>query len=165
MEIKELHHETEKRDIAEYILRLLPDYFGIEESTREYIENAGHNIVFAAYEQDSCIGFISALKHNSATMEIDSMGVLHNYHHQHVGSALMNELLAYAKRQGFSYVSVKTLSYSHPDEGYRKTRCFYYSFGFQPLEENKGLWGMDCPCLLLVKHIQDHDHIINYDPN
>jgi len=40
-----------------------------------------------------------------------------------------------------------------PDTGYEKTRRFYASAGFLPLEEIRGLWPENPPCLLMVKTI------------
>ena len=50
-------------------------------------------------------------------------------------------------------LQVKTLSESHPDAGYAKTRAFYRAMGFHPLEEFKTLWGEANPCLLMVKKL------------
>jgi hypothetical protein len=54
---------------------------------------------------------------------------------------------------GIEYLQVKTLSDSHPDEGYVKTRAFYRSVGFRPLEEMRELWSPDQPALLLIKRL------------
>ena len=41
---------------------------------------------------------------------------------------------------------------SDVDEGYARTRAFYETRGFVPLEELHDLWDHN-PCLLLVKHL------------
>jgi hypothetical protein len=51
---------------------------------------------------------------------------------------------------GCRALHVKTLGPTHPDRGYAKTRAFYRSVGFLPLEETNGLWP-DNPCLIMVK--------------
>ena len=48
---------------------------------------------------------------------------------------------------------VKTLSATHPDVHYARTREFYLSIGFIELEEFPELWGSANPCLLMVKAI------------
>jgi len=57
--------------------------------------------------------------------------------------------------EGIEFLQVKTLSASHPDEGYRKTRAFYFAYGFRPLEEFPTLWSPDQPALQLVKTVGD----------
>ncbi len=41
----------------------------------------------------------------------------------------------------------------HPEEGYGKTRAFYLSYGFRPLEEFPNLWSPESPALQLVKAV------------
>jgi hypothetical protein len=36
---------------------------------------------------------------------------------------------------------------------YARTRRFYESRGFRPLEEIKGFWNEENPCLIMVKHL------------
>ena len=40
MNIKEIHDKQEKREISTGILKSLPDWFGIPESTQEYINES-----------------------------------------------------------------------------------------------------------------------------
>lgn len=54
---------------------------------------------------------------------------------------------------GVGFLQVKTLSPTHPDPFYARTRQFYQSMGFQPLEEFPTLWGEANPCLLMIKHL------------
>ena len=163
MKICKIEDGQLRMQISEQILRKLPDYFGIEESTLDYIHQSKHQVLFAAYEDDQPIGFLTLQSHGEACMEVYAMGVLKEGHRRGVGRSLMEHAFAYAKQQGCTYVSVKTLGSSNPDEGYRKTRCFYYAMGFQPLEESDQLWGMDCPCLFMVKHLYVDAPIRNYD--
>lgn len=39
------------------------------------------------------------------------------------------------------------------DPIYEKTRLFYLSLGFLPLEDFPDLWGEDTPCFQLIKKI------------
>jgi hypothetical protein len=55
-----------------------------------------------------------------------------------------------ARRSGVRLLEVKTLGPSHPDLGYARTRHFYETIGFLPLEETD-LWGEQNPCLIMVK--------------
>ncbi|MFC1996619.1 GNAT family N-acetyltransferase [Chloroflexota bacterium] len=80
-------------------------------------------------------------------------GVLPQYHRQGVGREILFAAEYYLRDQGVLYLHVKTLSDSHPDPGYAKTRAFYLAMGFTPLEEIKTLWDEANPALLLVKKI------------
>jgi hypothetical protein len=60
---------------------------------------------------------------------------------------------AWLRQRGVEYLQVKTLGPSHPDEGYARTRAFYFALGFRPLEEFEQLWDADNPCLLMVKSL------------
>ena len=55
-----------------------------------------------------------------------------------------------AKAHGQTFITVKTLADTHPDEGYARTRAFHMKLGFIPLEVLP-LWGEDNPCLLMAK--------------
>jgi hypothetical protein len=51
------------------------------------------------------------------------------------------------------YLQVKTLGPSYRSPDYARTRRFYESRGFRPLEEIKGFWNEENPCLIMVKHL------------
>ena len=55
--------------------------------------------------------------------------------------------------RGVEFLQVKTLSPAHPDEGYVKTRAFYFAYGFRPLEEFPTLWDPDNPALQMIKTV------------
>ncbi|NQT65527.1 MAG: GNAT family N-acetyltransferase, partial [FCB group bacterium] len=55
------------------------------------------------------------------------------------------------RKKNKKFLTVKTLSASHLDEGYAKTREFYKACGFVPVEEFKELWGKENPCLFMAK--------------
>lgn len=153
IDIKLVHDEQDKKTIASQILWKLSDYFGIPESTQNYIDESASQIVFAAFKNQIPIGYL-ALKHQTAScIEVYSMGVCSEYHHQGIGRALMQAAFDYALTKHYVYITVKTLGPSDPDEGYRKTRAFYEAMEFLPLEESPHFWGMKSPCLFLVKPI------------
>ena len=67
-----------------------------------------------------------------------------------IGRALLRAAEADLSSEGARFLQVKTLGPARPHEGYQKTRSFYLSQGFTPLEEIQGLWPEN-PCLILVK--------------
>ena len=57
------------------------------------------------------------------------------------------------KKDGVEFLQVKTIAPSRVDKNYERTRHFYESLGFRPLEEFKTLWGEGLPCLQMVKKL------------
>ena len=140
--------------ITEKILRALPDWFGIEEATLEYIQNATKYPMIVIYENNSPVGFISIKSHSSFTSEIYVMGIMPDHHRKGIGEKLLLEserILALNKTE---YLQVKTLDESRENEAYRKTRLFYKAMGFREVEVFPTLWGEANPCLLLIKKIK-----------
>lgn len=143
----------EKALLCEPVLRSLPEWFGIEEANQHYLESIDEMPTFLSFDGDQVVGFLTVLQHYPTTAEIYVTGVSRQYHRCGVGRALLNAAEDYLQDLGVQYFQVKTLSDSHPDEGYVKTRAFYRAMGFHPLEEFKTLWGEANPCLLLIKHL------------
>ena len=154
MNIKEIHDKQEKRQISTGILKSLPDWFGIPESTQEYINESSKLPFFAAIDESKPLGFISIKENNQYTAEIYVMGVLPDYHKQGIGRSLFNRALGWTKEYGYEFLQVKTLDASHPDIYYAGTRKFYLSMGFKPLECLPKLWGKENPCLIMIQYIR-----------
>ncbi len=138
---------------CETILRALPDWFGIEEAIQEYARAIDSLPTFLASRGERAIGFLTVKVHNPYAAELYVMGVLPEAHRQGLGRRLVSTAEAFIKEQGIEYFQVKTLSPSHPDPGYARTRAFYQGVGFRPLEEFPLLWDKDNPCLLMVKKL------------
>jgi len=145
--------ESNKSEICEAILRALPEWFGIENSTKAYIAGVKETIFFAALDAETPIGFLSLKKHYSSSYEIYVMGIKKEFHGQGIGTKLLEEGEKYLKKIGGKYLQVKTLSENRPNPHYDKTRAFYIKSGFTPLEEFKSLWDKWNPCLLLIKSL------------
>lgn len=152
MMIQELSEN--KTRICGDILRSLPEWFGIEEAVKNYIEEVRTRPVFAARENGMTAGFLSLTLHNEFTGEIHVMGVKREFHRKGVGKDLVAHAEAYLSERGFKFLTVKTLSPSRESPEYEKTRKFYLALGFVPLEEFKTLWGEANPCLFLAKAIK-----------
>ncbi|MPM08949.1 hypothetical protein SDC9_55265 [bioreactor metagenome] len=153
MHIKEINDKQEKREISSNILKSLPNWFGIPESTQEYINESSKLPFFAAFDKLKPLGFISIKENNQYSAEIYVMGVLSDCHKQGIGKALFDVALQWAKEMGYEYLQVKTLDESHPDIYYAATRKFYQAVGFKPLECLPELWGKENPCLIMIQHI------------
>ena len=145
--------ETSKSEITEKILRALPEWFGIESAILNYINDVKPLPFWKAVVENNSVGFLAIMEHFPKSAEIYVMGLLKEYHRQGVGKLMIESTEKYLKQNGFEYLQVKTLSDSHPDRNYAKTRKFYQSIGFQPLEEFKTLWGEANPALLMIKKL------------
>lgn len=127
------------------VLRTLPEWFGIEQSTQAYIESACIVPCLIAYDNDEIIGFLSIIESNDF-LEIDAMGVKPIYHKRGVGRQLINNLIEYARVNNYLRIIVKTLSDKHPDINYKLTRLFYHLLGFVDKRELL-IWGEELPCI------------------
>ncbi|WP_149678012.1 hypothetical protein [Thermoclostridium caenicola] len=59
----------------------------------------------------------------------------------------------YGRRNGFKFITVKTLDASADYEPYDRTRAFYFKNGFYPLEVFPLFWNEENPCPFLAKYI------------
>lgn len=155
LKIKRIEKAQEKSDICRSVIESLPEWFGIPESKEEYILGVKKSIFYATYMFGKPVGFYSIIKHFPETAEIYVCGILKDFHRLGIGKLLQNTVEKTLSVIGVKYLTVKTLSASHPDKNYAKTREFYSSVGFTPLEEFKTLWGESNPCLFLVKKLDN----------
>ena len=130
----------EQASVCEPVLRALPEWFGIEEATRQYIEDIQGLPTLLASIDGQVVGFLTLRLHSDYAAEIHVMGVYPEWHRHGVGRALVREVEAHLRQRGVEYLQVKTLSPAHPDRNYAWTRRFYLAMGFRPLEEFPELW-------------------------
>ena len=150
MHIAMISDPGQKRAIAREVLEDLPEWFGIPESTEEYIRESGNKPFFAAMEGEEVLGFM-ALKETSAyACEIYVTGVKKRAHRCGAGRAMLAAFEEYARSSGYRILQVKTVAPGHYPE-YDGTVAFYRGVGFLPLEVFPTLWDENNPCLILVK--------------
>jgi coenzyme F420-0:L-glutamate ligase / coenzyme F420-1:gamma-L-glutamate ligase len=149
--VVEVEAPAERSRLAESVLRALPEWFGIEEATRSYIDDVASLQTFAT---DDGAGFLSLKLHTQRAAEIYVMGVVPDRHRRGLGRALVRTAEAWCAAHGVEYLQVKTVGPSSPDERYARTRAFYEAMGFVPLEVFPDLWDARNPALLLVKQVQ-----------
>lgn len=138
---------------VERLLRSLPQWFGIEHSLREYVEDARRLPTYVARDRSAgaVVGVLLVNRHFPAAAEVHLMAVDPAWHRQGVGRALLRFAEAELAADGVRFLQVKTLGESREDEYYARTRRFYLAQQFTPLEEFRDLWDEGNPCLLLVK--------------
>ena len=73
--IKEVKDEEQKMAVVAEVLKDLPEWFGIPESTQAYIEGAKDLQVWAAYQESDLTGFVSLSYSSEECAEIDCLGV------------------------------------------------------------------------------------------
>lgn len=147
-----INDKIEKQKIAKEILSKLPEWFGIPESTQEYIDNC-IDMPFWIEKEDNIIkGFITLKETSIYTAEIYVMGVLKNYHNNGIGKMLFNAFYNYAKQHNYEFIQVKTVKQGVYDI-YDITNKFYKNLGFKELECFPTLWDKSNPCQIYIKSI------------
>jgi ribosomal protein S18 acetylase RimI-like enzyme len=135
------------------LLRLLSDWFGIEEAILNYEREIEHLPTFLAKADGDVLGFLSLKQHTPYSAEILVMAVNPGVQRGGIGRALVEAAENRSRALGIEYMQVKTLGPSNPDPGYAKTRAFYEALGFRPMEELKQIWDENNPCLIMVKKL------------
>lgn len=139
--------------VCRQILEALPAWFGIPESVEDYVAAADRLPTAIASIGAEDVGILSWLVRTPFAAEVYVMGVLPKYHHQGVGRRLLDHAENSLTKDGVEFLQVKTLSSSSSNKGYEKTRAFYLSCGFRPLEEFPLLWGSKNPAVQMIKKI------------
>ncbi|MBC8588646.1 GNAT family N-acetyltransferase [Paratissierella segnis] len=149
--ITQVENSEEKEKIVSEVLSDLPEWFGLPESTREYIIDSRNLPLWVAKNDKEIIGFITLSESSGDTGELHCMGVKKAYHRKTIGSKLYNALEQYAKDK-YKYLQVKTVDEGHYKE-YDQTIAFYKNVGFSKLEVFPSLWDEWNPCLIMIKAI------------
>ena len=149
--IKEVKDEEQKMAVVAEVLKDLPEWFGIPESTQAYIEGAKDLRVWAAYQESDVVGFISLSYSSEDCAEIDCLGVKKAHQGRGIGSQLLATLESEACKK-VDYLQVKTVA-EGSNKDYDRTNVFYRSLGFKKLEIFPQLWDLKNPCQILIKKI------------
>lgn len=147
--IERVEDPEEKAKITSEVLLDLPDWFGIPESTKAYIDDSRRLPLWAAKKDKEVVGFITLAETSPETGELHCMGVKKACHRKGIGTQLYLELEKYAKEK-YKYLQVKTVEEGHYWE-YNQTVAFYKSLGFSKLEVFPTLWDEANPCLIMIK--------------
>lgn len=151
IKIEQVINPEQKSEIVKEVLLDLPEWFGLPESTQEYIKQSQELPLLVARQENIILGFITLKKTSEATCEIHCMGVKRIYHRQGIGRKLYHELEQLAE-ETYDFVQVKTVDEGHYKE-YDQTIAFYLNLGFKKLEVFPTLWDEWNPCLIMVKKL------------
>jgi GNAT superfamily N-acetyltransferase len=138
-------------DATARLLRDLPEWFGIEESVLNYIDAARTLPTTAARRNDEVVGVCLVRRHTPVAAEIELLAVQRAVHRHGIGRQLVHAVEDGLREVGVQLLQVKTLGPSAASEEYERTRAFYESIGFMPLEERSDIWDAENPCLISVK--------------
>ena len=153
IEIKHVLSSSEKSSICNDTLRALSNWFGNEAAIIDYTEQVKEMPFYVAFDEDKPVGFVAIKIHNSYTAEVCVMGVLIEYHRQGIGKKLIKCCDDYCRENKMDFLTVKTLDASRESKSYEKTRLFYLSVGFKPLEVFPLFWDKNNACLFMAKSI------------
>lgn len=148
-----IEDKKEKELIAKSILADLPDWFGLPESTAEYVKCSQDMPFWADIENGIANGFIALKETSPNTAELYVMGVLKAKHKNGIGKKLFESFYSYAKEHGYSFIQVKTVQEGHYDE-YDRTIQFYKKLGFKEFECFPTLWDEWNPCQIYIMAIK-----------
>ena len=152
--IKEIVDIDEKEKISREILNDLPEWFGMPESTEEYITDSQDKPFIACFMDNEAIGFVVLNSTSVDCADIFVMGIKKNYHRMGIGTKLNDAYEKLAKKLGNTYTQVKTVQSGHYKE-YDITNNFYKSVGYKELEVFPTLWDEWNPCQIYIKYIGD----------
>ena len=150
--IEEVKDENQKKAVVAEVLKDLPEWFGIPESTQAYIEGTTDLQVWAAYQESDLTGFVSLSYSSEDCAEIDCLSVKKAYQGRKIGSQLLATLESEARKK-VDYLQVKTVA-EGSNKDYDRTNVFYRSLGFKKLEIFPQLWGSQNPCQILIKKLE-----------
>ena len=145
------------RSACAELLAGLPEWFGIEQANRDYIESLGRLTTAVAISQDptlqQIVGFVALQRHSERSVEIHVLASAAGRHNQGIGSMLLKWTKFKCVSWQCPWLHVKTRGPATPDSAYEKTRGFYCAQGFEPLFESLTLWGPSDAALILVQKL------------
>lgn len=150
VQLQPVEDPKRKADICNRILRSLPEWFGIEASIRDYVSGVQPLPFWAAMDGNAPAGFAALKPSSPFAGEVFVIGVAPAYHRQGIGRQLLARCVQACRAQNMRFLTVKTLDESAKSACYDRTRAFYLSMGFIPLETFPTLWDPGNPCLLMV---------------
>ncbi|TCL55021.1 acetyltransferase (GNAT) family protein [Kineothrix alysoides] len=157
--VKFIQTEEEKERIADFVLKSLPEWFGVPESVEEYKDGVKSLPFWAEITDTGAVGFIAMKGTSRHTAEIYVMGVLEEFQGRGIGKQLFAELYSYAGMKGYSFLQVKTVQ-KGCYECYDRTSTFYEGLGFKELECFVSLWDENNPCQIYIMEVDLRKRIL-----
>lgn len=152
IEIREVINKKEKEEISKEVLYDLPEWFGLPESTKNYIIDSQDKPLLACYVNDEVAGYIVLNATSKDCADIFVMGVKKKFHRTGIGLKLNSAFEILAKKLGYTYSQVKTVKTGYYKE-YDITNKFYMAMGYKELECFPTLWDEWNPCQIYIKYL------------
>lgn len=147
--VRPVEDPEEREAIAASVLATLPDWFGLPDSTAEYVWVSRGLPFWAAVADGRPVGFAALKETAPKAGEIYVMGIRPELHRSGVGRRLFQALYRHVKARGYAFLQVKTVREGRYPE-YDRTNAFYRAVGFTELECLPTLWDEWNPCQVLV---------------
>jgi GNAT superfamily N-acetyltransferase len=145
--------ELEDAPACDAIIASLPEWFGLEEGIRDCARDVRAQSGSVCQIDADVVGFLTYVRHSTASAEITWMGVHAAHRDRGVGTALIDALVAQLADEGARLLLVQTLSdRTDPGPEYAATRAFYLARGFRPAAE-LDLYGPENPIQLMSRPI------------
>lgn len=109
--------------------------------------------MFASFDGDECVGFVSVRAGADACCEIYAVGVTPEQRRSGLGAKLLKAAEAFARRRGDELLVARLRRAAQDDAMSATLEAFYLKMGFCALGEFDGR-GQDGPCLLWVKPVR-----------
>lgn len=109
--VREIIDKKEKENIAREVLLDLPEWFGLPESTENYIQESQAKPFLASFFNDELVGFVVLGASSPDCVEIFAMGVKKKFHHHGAGRELNNAYEDLAKSLGYNIHTGKNRSF------------------------------------------------------
>lgn len=148
--------EARDPDAVRSILESLPAWFGDPASITGYVRDAGDEQLTSLMVDDGSIvrGVALLRRHFPESAELHLIAVAPQVHRTGAGTAVLAAAEELLLRDGCRTLTVHTVGPSFPSPGYEKTRHFYTTNGFVPLEEHVGLdWAG--PTVIMMKSLEE----------
>ncbi len=136
------------------ILEALPAWFGVPRSFEDCVAASDRLPAAIASVGNDDVGILTWLMHTPLVAEVYVLGVVPDFHHQDVDRRLLCHVESSIAKCGVNVLQVKTLSPRTPDDGYERTRSFYLSCGFRPVERVTDTRGQKNPALVMFKPVR-----------
>ena len=131
MRIERLEQVEEKQKICQRILGDLPDWFGVKTTNQGYVRTIVDYSMFVAYLDGPLpVGFLSLRDRTLLSSEIYLLGVLQAYHHQGIGTALIQAAEKEALQNNKRFLQVHTIPEMMPNLEIDLARKFYGRYGY-----------------------------------
>ena len=145
--------QLQRQPECEAVLRSLPEWFGIEESLRRYVQDSARLPTFALEHAGAVVGFISLRQHFAESWEVHCIAVAAAPRNKGYGSVLLAHAESWLQAQSVRFLQIKTIAEGRVSASYAQTREFYRARGYSRLEVFPTLWSPSNPVLQLVKRL------------